>query len=41
MEVTEYFFVMYAEDRHSKQLSLNHAAYMAEDIFIRTGIKIM
>lgn len=39
MEGMEYFFVKCAEHGHGKQLSLNHTAYMAEDIFIRMGMK--
>lgn len=35
----KYFFIKCSEHGHSKQLSLNHTAYMAEGIFIRTGTK--
>lgn len=39
MEGMEYFFAKCAEHEHSTQLSLNHTAYMAEDIFVRAGTK--
>lgn len=39
MEGMEYFFAKCAEHGHSTQLSLNHTAYMAEDIFVRAGTK--